>query len=108
MESDPALAPQVEAIALRIAGPNADAITLNFARQIAEAQIDLNRVRMLRREAIVYYLSQRRSNCPVSPIKQVQLTVRFLDRVERNTVTAEDIEMINPIIRPKQVGSNSD
>lgn len=42
--SDPALAPQAEAIALVIAGPNADAETLDYARQISEAQVDLNRV----------------------------------------------------------------
>ena len=47
MLSNAALAPQVEAIALRIAGPHADAETLNYARQIGEAQVDLNRVRSL-------------------------------------------------------------
>ena len=33
--SDPALAPEAEAIALVIAGPNADAETLDYARQIS-------------------------------------------------------------------------
>ena len=98
---DPALAPHAEAIALRIAGPNADAITLDFARQIAEAQVDLNRVRLLRRDAIARSLSQPRSDCPASPTKQVRLIDRFLDRVERNTITAVDIEMISPVIHPK-------
>ena len=41
--SDPALAPQAEAIALIIAGPNADAETLDYARRIGEAQVDLAR-----------------------------------------------------------------
>ena len=46
--SEPALAPRAEAIALRIAGPNAQVNALEWARRIAEAQVDLNRVRSLR------------------------------------------------------------
>jgi len=52
--NDPALAPQAEAIALRIAGPNRDAKTLDCARQ---AQVDLNRVRSLRTQVIVRAVS---------------------------------------------------
>ena len=43
--SDPLLAPWSEAMARRIAGPDADAEALDWARRIAEAQVDLNRVR---------------------------------------------------------------
>jgi hypothetical protein len=46
--SDYALAPQAEAIALKIAGRNADAETRERARRIGEAQVDLNRVRARR------------------------------------------------------------
>jgi hypothetical protein len=46
--NDPALAPQAEATARKIAGPNADAEALERARRIGEAQIDLNRVRARR------------------------------------------------------------
>jgi hypothetical protein len=42
--SDPAFAPSVEAIALKIAGPDAGAGLLEGARRIAESQVDLNRV----------------------------------------------------------------
>ena len=42
------LAPQAEALARKIAGPNADADTLERARRIGEAQADLNRVRACR------------------------------------------------------------
>jgi hypothetical protein len=55
--SEAALAPQAEAIALRIAGPNAEAKALEWARRIAEAQVDLNRVRSRRRQAIARMLS---------------------------------------------------
>ena len=54
--SDPSLAPEVEAMACRISGPNADAETLEWARRIAEAQIDLNRVRNRRRLLITQFL----------------------------------------------------
>jgi len=56
--SEPALAPQAEAIALRIVGPNAEAKALGWARRIAEAQVDLNRMRLLRRQAIARMLSE--------------------------------------------------
>jgi hypothetical protein len=52
VSSDPALSPQAEAIARRIAGPNAKAEALEQARRIGEAQVDLNRVRA-RRVALV-------------------------------------------------------
>ena len=67
---EPALAPQAEAIALRIVGPNAEAKALGWARRIAEAQVDLNRVRSLRRQAIACMLSDLRSDPPFRPIQQ--------------------------------------
>ena len=42
----------VEAIARRIAGPDTDADALEHARQIAEAQVDLDRVRAYRRRTL--------------------------------------------------------
>jgi hypothetical protein len=98
---DLALAPRAEAIALTIAGPNADAKTLDYARQIGEAQVDLNRVRSLRKEVIVRMLSQPRVDCPFTPLQQVRLLNRFLIRVERDKVTSIDLETIDPVIHPK-------
>jgi hypothetical protein len=99
--SDPALAPQAKAIALRIAGPHADAETLDYARRIGEAQVDLNRVRSLRREILARMLSQPRSDCPFTWLQRVRLINRFLIRVERNKVTSTDLETIDPVIHPK-------
>lgn len=42
-----------EAIAERIAGPDPDADTLEHARRIAEAQVDLDRVRAYRRRMLI-------------------------------------------------------
>jgi hypothetical protein len=53
---DPALAPQVEAIARKIAGPDADAELLEDAR-IAESQVNLDRVRNCRWRLISGILS---------------------------------------------------
>ena len=50
--SDPLLTPQVEAIARQIAGPEAGAEALEFARRIVEAQLDVNRVRDIRKRLI--------------------------------------------------------
>jgi hypothetical protein len=50
--SDPSLAPEVEAIARRISAPYENGETLEWARRIAEAQVDLNRVRNSRRQLI--------------------------------------------------------
>jgi hypothetical protein len=49
---DPALASDVEALAQRIAGKGADANVLESARRVAEAQIDLRRVRSYRHRLI--------------------------------------------------------
>jgi hypothetical protein len=48
ISSDPALVPQAEAIARKIAGPNPDGDALERAFRIGEAQVDLNRVRTRR------------------------------------------------------------
>ena len=48
----PILAQQIEALALRIAGCAADAETLAGARRIAEAQIEVQRVRVYRRRCV--------------------------------------------------------
>jgi hypothetical protein len=49
---DPALSPHAEAIARRIAGPDAKAEAFEQARRIGEAQVELNRLRA-RRMALV-------------------------------------------------------
>jgi hypothetical protein len=50
--SNPALSEEVETLAREIAGPDANAETQDLARQIAEAQIDLRRVRYARHKLL--------------------------------------------------------
>jgi hypothetical protein len=50
--SNPALSEEVEALAREIAGPDANAETQDRARQVAEAQIDVRRVRYARHKLL--------------------------------------------------------
>jgi hypothetical protein len=85
--SNPVLSEEVETLALEIAGPNANAETHDRARQVAEAQIDLRRVRYARhkllsdaladphydsgREAIAVLRSLLRKNAPNLPVENL-------------------------------------
>ena len=57
--SDPALSQEVETLARQIAGHDADAISLELARQIAEAHLDLLRVNEARHQFLSSTLSDR-------------------------------------------------
>ncbi len=57
VESDPALREQVQALASQIAGPNANAHIQLLARQVAEAQVDLRRVRDVRHQFLSHKLN---------------------------------------------------
>jgi hypothetical protein len=50
--SNPALSEEVETLAREVAGPDANAETQDRARQVAEAQIDLRRVRYARHKLL--------------------------------------------------------
>jgi hypothetical protein len=50
--SNPALSEEVETLAREIAGPDANAETQDLARKVAEAQIDLRRVRYARHKLL--------------------------------------------------------
>jgi hypothetical protein len=56
--SIPALSEDVETLAREIAGPGANAATQELARRVAEAQIDLRRVRHVRHQFLSDTLSQ--------------------------------------------------
>jgi hypothetical protein len=56
--SNPALSKEVETLARKIAGPGANAETQELARQVAEAQIDLRRVRSARHQFLCDTLSK--------------------------------------------------
>jgi hypothetical protein len=80
--SDPALAPLIEAMACRIAGPDADGERLEHARRIAEAQVDLNRVRRSRWRLISGLLTDPNYQPPRALRQQLQV-MKTIDRMER-------------------------
>ena len=57
VRSDPALCEEVEALAREIAGTGANAEIQELARRVAEAQIDLGRVRFARHQLLSHALS---------------------------------------------------
>lgn len=103
--SDPALVPLAEAIAHKIAGPDADAAHLEKARRIGEAQVELNRVRSLRTQAIASILSGSPS-CRIPVGQQVKLIDRFFRRLERGMLDQMDFETIDRVLHPQPLGSD--
>jgi hypothetical protein len=75
--SDPALAPLAEEMARKT-----DAEAVECARQIAEAQIDLNRVRDSRRRLIAGFLIDPKYQ-PLPVLRQQLRLMKMIDRVER-------------------------
>jgi hypothetical protein len=86
--SNRALSEEVETLARKIAGPDANAETQDLARQVAEAQIDLRRVRYARhkslsdalanpdydnwREKMAFIRSLLRKNAPDLPVEDLR------------------------------------
>ena len=105
VSSDPALVPQAEAIARKIAGPNASAASLEKARRIAEAQVELSRVRLLRTKAFAAILSEPyttghsnyaagASHWPISGSRR------------SDSVRPIDLETVDPLLHQKPGGSD--
>jgi hypothetical protein len=83
------LSEEVETLARKIAGPDANAETQDLARQVAEAQIDLRRVRYARhkslsdalanpdydswREKMAFIRSLLRKNAPDLPVEDLRV-----------------------------------
>jgi hypothetical protein len=67
--SNPALSEEVETLAREIAGPDANAETQDLARQVAEAQVDLRRVRYARHKLLSEGSLLRKKNAPELPVE---------------------------------------
>jgi hypothetical protein len=94
--SDSVLAPQAEAIARNIAGPNADPETLALARGISEAQAAVNRVRA-RRLSLLQEL-------PLPPVSVLKKQLRLIDAIERrkpNAIPRFDMRTVEELLCPK-------
>jgi hypothetical protein len=95
--SDPALAPLVEAMARRIAGQDADAEALERAWRIAEAQVDINRVRRARKRLITGLLTDPKYQ-PLQALGQQLWLMKTIDRVERTRGAPFEIDEIEEMV----------
>jgi len=93
VSADPALARGVETMANNIAGPRANAEALERARRIAEAQVDLNRVRAHRRSVIVRILAD--PDYQARPARVLRQQLRLMNWFDR--LIAEFGEMAQPL-----------
>ena len=97
--SEPALAPQAEALARGLACSDLGAEGLEWVRRIAEAQVDLDRVRLARRQAIERMLSAPGDEFAGDP-QMVRLLGPVLDRLERDEARAIEAEAIRQALHP--------
>ena len=98
--SDPLLAPEVEGMAHEICGSDADAETLEWARRIAEAQVDLNRVRITRRQLITRLFVD--PGFQPTQVRRQQL--RFAKMVlggKRSRTLPIDVDELGHVLSPK-------
>ena len=97
---DRALAPQAEAIARKIAGPDANPQAFEQARRIGEAQVDLNRVRA-RRMALVADPLGDPNYQPLSVLKHSLRLMVLVARIKCLGLPASDAEVFESVINCK-------
>ena len=100
VSKEPSLSIQAEEIAQKLAGPDPDETLLDRARAVADAQVDLNRVRA-RRNALVARLLADPQYKPLSTYKKQVRIMRMIDRVERIFGKPFDLDDIGPLPNPK-------
>jgi hypothetical protein len=86
-----------EAIARRIAGPDTGAAALERARRIAEAQLDLDRVRGHRRRLIAGFLTDPVYQ-PLRVLRRQLRVMKIIDRFERIRGAPFEIDEIEEMI----------
>jgi hypothetical protein len=98
--SDPLLAPEVEGMAHEICGSDADAETLEWARRIAEAQVDLNRVRITRRQLITRLFVD--PGFQPTQVRRQQLRVaKMVLGGKRSRTLPIDVDELGHVLSPK-------
>ena len=70
-------------------------------RRIGEAQVDLNRVRSLRRDAVARILAGPQPRSPLRDRQRIPFIGRFLDRLERRAVRPIALEPMDQAIDSK-------
>jgi hypothetical protein len=94
--SDPVLSEEVEALAREIIGTDANPEMQELARRIAEAQIDLRRVRHARHQILSQALSDPDYESEAMLGKKAALAIRILRRSDLDTPMPETVmEFLN-------------
>ena len=91
--SNPALSEEVETLGREIAGPGANAETQELARRVAEAQIDLRRVRSARHRFLSDSLSKENYESYANMRKKVKL-LRALLRPNPPDMSTEALKFV--------------
>jgi hypothetical protein len=91
VHSDPALSKEVEALAREIIGTDANAQIQELARRIAEAQIDLRRVRYARHQLFSQTLSDPNYESEARLQKKSALVIRYTRRFGPSTPMPENV-----------------
>jgi hypothetical protein len=81
--ANPARSAEVEDLALEIAGAGATSDVVELARRVAEAQIDLVRVRKARRDFLSGELNDPKYRRPLKYLRDVMELVKFFDTFPR-------------------------
>jgi hypothetical protein len=89
--SDPVLSEEVEALAWEIIGTDANPEMQELARRIAEAQIDLRRVRHARHQIVSEALSDPDYESEVMLRKKSALVIRYAQRFDLRTPMPENV-----------------
>ena len=95
--SNPALSEEVETLAREIAGSGANAETQELARIVAEAQIDLRRVRHARHQLISRALADADYSFLADAQKKMQVALRLM---RHKDVSAADLAELKSAARP--------
>jgi hypothetical protein len=94
--SDPTLSQEVAALALQIAGADATPEIQEMARHIAEAQVDLRRVRVLRHDLISRALSDPDYDSRTNWDKKLNTALRIIRRCCRcEDVPEEEVKFLS-------------
>ena len=76
--SEPALSEEVDALAREIAGPGANAEIQELARRVAEAQVDLRRVRYVRHQFLSHHSNDPYYDSEANPRVKMKVMRQFL------------------------------
>jgi hypothetical protein len=94
--SNPALSEEVETLARAIAGPDANPQTLDLARRVAEAQIDLRRVRYARHQLLSQTLADPDYCFLATAQKKVAIARRLLGNKDVSAADLAELKSSEP------------